>query len=264
MKIAILVKQVPETRSVRMDESTGTVIRESNESIINPLDLYAVQAALQLKKYFPKAHLTAFSMGPAAAERVLKEALALGVDDAVLISDRAYAGSDTWATALILAAALRHAGGFDLILTGERATDGDTGQVGPELAAALGIGVVTFVEHLEPAGDALAVRRKNEHGEESLTLSLPSVVCVSKAVGEPGLPTLAGMKAARRRTIPVWSQRELALDPDKVGLKGSPTRVVKIFRPALARKCRKLTAADPAALQDAVTELSFFLAGGEA
>ena len=144
MRIIVPVKQVPETKAVKMDEQTGTIIRQGVTSIVNPLDLYAIEAALTLKAQHG-AEVIAISMGPPQAAVAPRESLAMGIDRAVLISDRAYAGSDTWATARILAAAVRHLGDADLIICGERATDGDTGQVGPELAAALGLPVLTYL-----------------------------------------------------------------------------------------------------------------------
>lgn len=237
MRIAVLVKQVPDTRSVQMDEETGTVIRKGSEAILNPLDAYALQAALQLRQLRGGALVHAFSMGPPSAEQTLKEVLALGADRASLISDRACAGSDTWATAQVLAAALQKLGPFDLVVCGERATDGDTGQVGPEIAACLNLGMATFVEQiLDLQEDWLDLRRKTESGFESWRLRLPGLLTVTKAIGEIALPTLANKMAARRAQVPLLKADELGLDPESIGLKGSPTRVVKIFYPSLTRK----------------------------
>jgi len=265
MNIAILAKQIPDTRSVKMDEATGTVIRQSDQSVINPLDLYAVRAAFLIKEGATAAgeevKITAFTMGPPAAEKVLREVIALGVDAGVLITDRAFAGSDTWATSNILAAALNFYGDFDLVICGERATDGDTGQIGPEVAAVLDCNVATFVEGVKRSGPArITVERKNEGGIELVECDLPCVISVNKAIGELGLPTLDGVKKARRVKLDTVTNAELKLAPELIGLKGSPTKVVKIFHPVIKRDCRKIATADSAsmrlAVQTIVTEIN--------
>lgn len=261
MRLAVLVKQVPDTRTVRMDEKTGTVVRDGNEAIVNPLDLYALQAALKLKESVPGITITAVSMGPRNAEKALKEALALGADDSLLVCDRAAAGSDTMATATILAAALKESGPFDLVLTGERATDGDTGQVGPEIASAAGMGLVTFACSLEMTGEGLIAERKTETEIERWLVKTPALVSVTKAVGEIGLPTLAGKMAARRREVPMKTTADLGLDPANIGLNGSPTRVVKIFHPSLTRQGEKLRVVDEASLAKAVEAATAFVKG---
>jgi len=149
MKILVLVKQVPETDSLAIDPETGTVVRSEATSIVNPLDLYALEAALAIKDARAEARITALSMGPPAAAVALKEAVAMGCDDAVLVTGREFAGADTWATARTLAAAIRRLGPFDLVFCGEKATDGDTGQVGPEVAAFLDLPVVTYAGAVE-------------------------------------------------------------------------------------------------------------------
>lgn len=260
MRLAVLVKQVPDTRSVRMDETTGTVVRNSSDAILNPLDAYALRAALLLRDAAPGSTVTALSMGPPAAEKALREVLALGADDAILVCDRACAGSDTWATAVILAAALQKHGPFDLVVTGERATDGDTGQVGPEIAAHLNLSLATFVDQVGMNAGGLEVERKVETGLERWRLQLPALISVTKAIGEVGLPTLAGKMAARRRTIPVTTIADLGLDPATIGLKGSPTRVVKIFYPSLARKGRQYRVIDEASLAASVEVMVKYMA----
>lgn len=244
MRIIVPIKQVPETTAVKMDEQTGTMIREGVEAIVNPLDLYAIETALTLRE----AHggeVTAISMGPPKAMVALREALSMGCDAAVLLSDKAFAGSDTWATACVLAAACRRIGAYDLILCGERATDGDTGQVGPGLAAFLDLPVATYVGKVEEITDrAVRVLRMVEQGHEILTAERPAVLTVVKEIGEPRLPTLRGKQRARQAEVPTWDCAALELDPEAVGLSGSPTRVVKIFRPTVARQCERLPAAD--------------------
>jgi electron transfer flavoprotein beta subunit len=258
LRIIVPVKQVPETKAVKMDEATGTIIRHGVTAIVNPLDLYAIATALQLKAHCG-AEVYAISMGPPQAAAALRETLAMGIDHAVLVSDRAYAGSDTWATAAILAAAIRHLGGFDLIICGERATDGDTGQVGPELAAALDLPVLTYLNRFELDGSSYYAVRPVEHGIEELCGELPALITVVKEIAEPGLPTLDGKIRARLAHIPVLTQKELRVNSDEIGLNGSPTRVVKIFRPKLARQCQMVFANEAAGIDAACCQLLDFL-----
>ena len=263
MKIAVCVKQVPETKSVKMDPETRTVIRKGVQSIVNPLDLYAIEAALIMKEKYD-AQVTAVSMGPPQAKSALKEVLAMGADEAVLISDRAFAGSDTWATAYIIAGALQKAGGFDLIICGERATDGDTGQVGPEIASFLDLPVVTYVNHIKECKDGkLHVSRLVEEGSEFLAMQLPGVLTVVKEIGEPRLPTFRGKLKAKKHDIPVYSLADLGLDKSLIGLKGSPTRVVKIFRPEVVRSCELLRPETEEQAIDAVDSMLAFIQKNE-
>ncbi|MBN2641021.1 MAG: electron transfer flavoprotein subunit beta/FixA family protein [Victivallales bacterium] len=259
MHIIVTVKQVPETRTLRMDEATGTLVRDSGTAIVNPLDLYAVELALQLKELH-NAHVTAISMGPPHAEKALREVMSMGVDDAVLVSDRAYAGSDAWSTAWILAAAINTVKDFDLIICGERATDGDTGQVGPELAAALNINALTYVNHFElaSAGDFTASRLV-EDGEEQLAGKLPMLLTVVKEIAVPRLPVLEGKIRARRAPVKTLGQNELKLDERLVGLQGAPTRVDKIFRPQIMRDCIMASATQGQGALAAVKQLNEFL-----
>lgn len=252
MDIIIPIKQVPETSKVRMDPNTGVMIREGVESIINPLDLYAIEAGLQLvEKRGGKA--TVLSMGPAKAELAIREAIAMGCTDGVLLSNRAFAGSDTWATSSALALAVRKLGAFDLILCGERATDGDTGQVGPGLAAWLDLPVATYVSHIVESRDGvIVVKRMVEEGYETLEVELPCVLTVVKEVAYPRLPTLRGKQRARAATVPVWGPEEIAAPQESLGLKGSPTRVVKVESPSLARHGELRIPKDPAELEKAV------------
>ncbi len=259
MRIAVCVKQVPETKSVKMDPETRTVIRQGVQAIINPLDLYAIEAALEIKERC-NAQVTAISMGPPQAVTALKEAVAMGVDEAVLVSDRAFAGSDTWATSYILAGAIKQLGEFDLILCGERATDGDTGQVGPEMAAALDLPVVTYVNHINELKDgSLKVSRLVEDGTEKLSMQLPGVLTVVKEIGEPRLPTFRGKLKAKEIELPMLNLEALKLDKSLIGLKGSPTRVVKIFRPEVVRNCELMKAETEAQAIEAVDAMLAFM-----
>jgi len=229
-----------------MDEKTGTVIREGVESILNPLDLYAVELAIQIIEK-TGGETIALSMGPAKAVEALKEAIAMGIHRGVLISDRAFSGSDTWATSHILSGAVKQIGGADLIICGERATDGDTGQVGPGMAAWLDFPVLSYVNKLERiSSSSCTVHRLTEEGEDVSSCSFPLLITVVKEVSNPRLPTLRGKKRAKLMGFPVWSNKELHLDVSSIGLKGSPTRVAKIFKPDIARKCELISAGDEA------------------
>ena len=261
MRIIVPIKQVPETGAVKMDEATGTIIREGVEAIVNPLDLYALELALRLAEQAADgAEVVTISMGPPAADEALREALAMGCDRGVLISDTALAGSDTWATSCVLAAAIRKLAPFDLVICGERATDGDTGQVGPGIAAFLDLPVATYVSRLRGLADGVAtVERLVETGREVLEMALPGVITVVKAIGVPRLPTLRGKQQARAAGVPTWTADDLGLDPQRVGLTGSPTRVVKIHKPTVARHCEKLHAGDDEAAAKAVERVIEFL-----
>jgi len=235
------------------------MIRDGVEAIVNPLDLYAIEIALQLRD----AHggeVIVVSMGPPKAVKAVKEAIAMGCDSGVLISDKAFAGSDTWATSYVLAAALQRIGGYDLIICGERATDGDTGQVGPGLASFLDLPVASYVGSVAEARDGtLRVHRLVESGYEILDVALPAVLTVVKEVADPRLPTLRGKQKARRTEVPSWGLNDLEVEADQFGLTGSPTRVVRIFRPTVARECRKVDASDEQSVHDAVEQLMGFL-----
>ncbi len=251
MKIIIPIKQVPETKSVKMDEKTGTVIREGVAAIINPLDLYAIELAIQLKERYGGT-ATAISMGPPKASEALREAVAMGVDEGVLISDQSFAGSDTWSTAYILAKAVGKIGAFDLIICGERATDGDTGQVGPEIAAYLKLPIASYVNKFkEISNSSCLLHRMTEEGDQVLSVNLPALITVVKEVSEPRLPTFRGKLRAREVQIPVMTLKDLAIDSSMIGLKGSPTKVVKIFRPKVARECDKILARDEEQIEKA-------------
>jgi electron transfer flavoprotein beta subunit len=254
MHIIVPIKQVPETSNVKMDPVTGTMVREGVETIVNPLDLYAIEVAIQLKEAYG-GRVTVLSMGPLTAVKAVKEAIAMGCDDGVLISDRQFAGADTWSTAYVLEKAVRKLGEFDLVICGERATDGDTGQVGPNLAAALDVPLATYVSQVESlslAQRSLVVRRMAENGYERLQMPLPSLLTVVKEISYPRLPTLRGKQRSRAMEIPVYSVQDLDVEKDKLGLAGSPTRVVRIVK-----------AKDQKSLETAVDELILFLKNKE-
>ncbi len=238
MKIAVLVKQVPETDSLTLDPETGTVVRSEDSSIVNPLDLYALEAALRIKDADPETSILALSMGPPQAETALREALAMGCDEAVLVTGREFGGSDTWATSRALSAALSKLGGFDLILCGEKATDGDTGQVGPEVAAFLDLPVLTYVGSLSLSSSRKEAQAQRivEDGSQVLRCRLPMVMSFCKAIGEPRLPLLSGKRRAKAAQLRSFGLADLGLTAEETGAKGSPTKVVKVDRPRLSRE----------------------------
>ncbi|MFH1441131.1 MAG: electron transfer flavoprotein subunit beta/FixA family protein [Candidatus Omnitrophota bacterium] len=237
MNIIVCIKQVPETTEVRVNPETNTLIREGVKSIINPFDMYAIEEAVRLKEKLG-GKIVVITMGPPQAECALREAISLGIDEAVLICDRAYAGSDTWVTSFTLAAAvkeLNEVSGFkyDLIICGKQASDGDTAQVGPGIATHLDIPQVTYVKKVEEIKDnVIRVERMMEEGFEIIEVSLPCLFSVVKEINEPRIPSLKGMMKAKSAKVNVWSQKELNLDAQSIGLCGSPTQVVKIFTPA--------------------------------
>ncbi len=236
MHIIVPIKQVPESSNVKMDPETGTMLRSAVEGVVNPMDLYAIEAALLLKE----AHggsVTVISMGPQKAESALRDALAMGCDNAVLLSDRKFGGSDTWATAYTLSLAIKQLAPYDLIICGERATDGETGQVGPELAAALDDPLVSYVSHFSDVhADSMRLERMVEGGREQVLAPLPLLITVTKDIGNPRLGTVRSKLQARKVEIPVWDAEKLQPNEAWLGLHGSPTRVVKIYSPKLARK----------------------------
>lgn len=231
MEIVVCVKQVPDTTEVKIDPVTNTLIRQGVPSIVNPFDKNAVEAALQLKEAYG-GKVTVLSMGPPQAKDALKECLAMGADAAILISDRAFGGSDTLATSYTLASAIRKLGNFDIILFGKQAIDGDTAQVGPETAEHLGIAQVTYASKIEVSGDTARVEREHEEGYEIIEVKLPAVATIIKTLNyEPRYPTVKGTMKANRTEVPVWTAADLTVEEGHLGLKGSPTQVRKIFTP---------------------------------
>lgn len=259
MRIVVPIKQVPETSNVKMDPETGTMIRTGVEAIVNPLDLYAIEAALRLREEVG-GQVTTLSMGPLSAAKALKEAIAMGCDDGILLSDKKFAGSDTWATAYALAQAIKKIGTIDLIICGERATDGDTGQVGPGIAAFLDLPVATYVNRIyNVSADSLRVERLVEGGAEIVWTPLPVVLTVVKEIAYPRLPTLRGKKRAKRSELPVWKPADIEANIEWIGLKGSPTRVVKIEKPQVTRQVELIRVKDPSDVDRAATRFVKFL-----
>ncbi|MDR1916343.1 MAG: electron transfer flavoprotein subunit beta/FixA family protein [Synergistaceae bacterium] len=237
-----------------MDPETGTVIRKGIETVVNPLDLYALEASLRLREQHGGT-VTVISMGPPQATRALKEAVAMGCDAAALLSDRRVGGSDTCATSYALAQMIKTVGKYDVIICGERATDGDTAQVGPGIASWLDVPAVTYVSKIEEIEDGrVLMERLVEEGYQQISTSIPCLVTVVKEVATPRLPTLKGKIRSMELNIPVYSADDIALDPKYIGLKGSPTKVVRIDTPKVTRGGRTIAAQDDVSIEAAADE----------
>jgi electron transfer flavoprotein beta subunit len=231
MNIVVCIKQVPGTTKVKVDPQTNTLVREGIENIVNPFDTYALEEGVRLKERHG-GKVTAISMGPPQAEEVLREAIALGADEAILLSDNAFAGADTLATSYTLARAIDKLDQPDLIICGRQTIDGDTGQVGPELAEMLELPFVAYVSKIEDINNGyMRVQRMVEEGHEVIELPLPAVLTVVKEINTPRLPSLRGLASSKAALIPIWNAQDLGVDKDMVGLSGSATWVVKIFFP---------------------------------
>lgn len=233
MKFIVCIKQVPDTTEVRVNPETNTLVREGVPAMVNPFDLYAVEEALILREKVG-GEVTAISMGPPHAEEALREVISMGVDKAILISDKRFAGADTWATSLTLSAAIRKIGAYDIIFTGKQAADGDTAQVGPGIASFLDIPQATFVrkvDQLDAEKRTIRLQSMWEEGSELLELPLPCLITTVKELNEPRLPSLRGKMTAKKAEIPIWTFDDLDVEEQDVGLEGSPTQVVKVFPP---------------------------------
>ncbi len=236
MDIIVCVKQVPDPENAKMDFQTGKVIREGVKNIINPFDLYAIEEAIRIKEKLGGS-VTVISMGPPQAEEALREAIAMGADKAFLISSKAFAGADTLATSYTLAMGIKNTGRFDLIICGKQAIDGDTAQVGPGIAAHLNIPEITFVRKIDEITDKyLVAERLVEGGYEVLKSPLPCLISVVKEINIPRLPSLKGKMNAKKAVIPVLTEKELNVDMNRIGEKGSPTQVIKVFSPELKKE----------------------------
>jgi electron transfer flavoprotein beta subunit len=238
MKIAVCVKQVPQIAEVKVNPETGTLVREGVASILNPFCEYALDHAVRIKSARPDVTILAISMGPPQARAALMRCLELGADEALLLCDRKFAGSDSWATALTLASAIKAvAADFDLILMGKQAIDGDTAQVGPEVAEILGIPQITYAVDIEISanGKRLNARRECESGSEVVTVRMPVLVSAVKGETLRRLPSFAEVLAARRKPLRTMNADAMPLKESELGLQGSFTQVVKVFPPS-ARK----------------------------
>lgn len=241
MKIIVCMKQVPAAATASIDPLTKTIVRTGRNAVTNPFDLYALQTAIDIRNGVGGS-LTAITMGIPAAQKVLRDAISRGADGGAILSDRVFAGADTLATSYALSLGIEKLGGADLIVCGKMAVDGDTAQIGPELAQHLGIPHVSDVcEILEMAEDHLVVRRVWDDVEQELFLPLPALITVAKGQDLPQLPTIPGMIKGRDAEIPTFTAEDLQADIARCGLKGSPTQVVRTFTPPVRGEAQEIT-----------------------
>jgi electron transfer flavoprotein beta subunit len=231
VNIIVCIKQVPDTQDIRINPETNTLMREGVQSIVNPFDMYAIEEALRIKEKLG-GKITVICMGPKQAEEALREAVSMGVDEMALMCDRAFAGSDTWATSYTLAKGIQKLGKFDLIICGKQAIDGDTAQVGPGIAATLDIPQVTYVKKTEEIKENMArFEKMTEEGFEVIETPLPCLITVVKEINIPRLPSLKGKIRAKQAPVTTLTAKDIDAEPEKLGLKGSPTVVKKVFTP---------------------------------
>ena len=232
MKILVCVKQVPNTNEVKINPKTGTLIRDGVESILNPDDGNALEAALQIKDQNEGTTVTVISMGPPQASDVLIECMAKGADDAILLSSRAFGGADTWATSNTIAGAIRKIKDYDIIFAGRQAIDGDTAQVGPQIAERLGIPQVTYVEEVIKCEEKkLTVKRQLEDGYEIIEIPTPCLLTAVKELNTPRYMSVGGIYEAYEKEITVWSEKDIPVEADAIGINASPTKVFRSFTP---------------------------------
>ena len=237
MKICVCAKQVPDTNEVRIDPVKGTLIREGVPSILNPDDANDLEAALQIKDEYKDTTISVISMGPPQATYMLRECLAMGADEAVLLSDRAFGGADTCATSTTIAAGIKMLGDVDIIFGGRQAIDGDTAQVGPQVAMRLGIPVVTYVQKIvEYTGDKIKVQRQLEDGYEVIEVKLPCFLTCVKELNEPRYMSVGAIVDAYKKDIKIYNHEDVKLDPKDCGLNASPTQVFRSFTPPVKGK----------------------------
>jgi electron transfer flavoprotein beta subunit len=233
-KIIVCAKQVPDTNEIKIDPVTNTLVRDGVPSILNHDDANALEEALRIKDQYPDTHITVVTMGPPQAKDLLIECIAMGADEGVLASDRALGGSDTWATSNAIAASINKIGDYDLIFAGRQAIDGDTAQVGPQIAEKLDIPQVTYVEEFSLASDKknITVKRKLEDGYETIEIKTPCMLTAIKELNTPRYMSIGGIFEATKKDIPTWGASVLGVDPDsEVGLEASPTNVYRSFTP---------------------------------
>ncbi len=252
LKVIVCIKQVPDTNEVRLNPETGTLIRDGVPSIINPDDKAGLEAALRLKDKHG-AHVTVISMGPPQADAALREALAMGADEAVLVTDRAFGGADTWATSSTLASAIKHYP-YDLIITGRQAIDGDTAQVGPQIAEHLGLANISYAEALELDGDHIQVKRQYEDRYHVIRAKLPCLVTALSELNTPRYMTPGGIvDAYHKKKVKELHRKDLDVADSNIGLKGSPTRVFRSFTKE-PRGMGTVVSLDPAGAADWLLE----------
>ena len=259
MKIIVCVKQVPDAKDVRLDPETNTLAREGVQSIMNPYDQHALEEGVRLKEELG-AEVIVLTMGPPQAEEVLRQAVACGADKGVLVSDRAFAGADTWATSYTLAQAIEYLGGADLILCGKQAIDGDTAQVGPGLAMRMNMPFITCVQKLRRADEnGLTVERMMDDGYDVAEVDYPVLLTVVKDLNTPRVPSLKGKMRAKKASFTVLSAADINADPALIGLAGSPTQVVRVFPPPARGERTVLTGTVDEQVRELARTLKAFL-----
>lgn len=260
MKFVTCVKQVPDVQEINVDEERGTIIREGVPSILNPFDEFALNLAVEVKdRVKADVELIALSMGPPQAEEVLKKCLAIGADKAILLTDKVFAGADTWATSLTLARAIEKLNDVKMIFCGQEAIDGSTGQVGPELANILSLPQVTYVEEIEDfnlEGRALICRKEIDEGYVRVKSKIPALVtCLTPPDFEPRIPNVRDILKAKKKPLIRWGQEKLDEDPKNLGLTGSFSRVVNMFSPKKKEGGEKIKASPEEAVEKIVEYL---------
>ena len=253
MKIVVCIKQVPDTTDIKWTEN-NTIQREGVESVMNPYDVWALEAALSIKKQRRNVFITTLTMGPNQAVSMLKKAVALGANDAILLSDKKFAGADTYATGKTIAKAIAEKlEGTDLVICGQFAVDGDTAQTGPSIASQLGLPQVTFVREIKKISDNfIVVEREVENGREIVEVQLPALICMLQSDGEPTRAKVAGIIKAQNFEVKQYGHEDLNLPPEEIGIKGSPTYVSRAFRPEKRQEC---------VIVDSVEELAKMIGG---
>lgn len=255
MKILVCIKQVPDTTDIKWTEN-NTIQREGVESVINPFDIYAIEAALKIKNELPDTEITTLTMGPSQAETILRKAISVGCDNGVLICDKKFAGADTYATAKTISSAIKSRfSDFDLIICGQFAVDGDTAQTGSGIATQLDIPQVTYVKDIDRIEESsLYATRELEDGTETVKVNFPALICVLKNDFEPTRAKINGIIKAQNAQIKKLSMEDINLLPENVGIKGSPTFVSKAFRP-IKKRSKCVILADDAELAVKINEL---------
>lgn len=257
MNIIVCVKQVPDTTEIKIDPVKGTLMREGVPSILNPDDANALEAALAMKDEDPEnvcVHVV--SMGPDQAKYALRECLAMGADEAYLLSSRAFGGADTQATSATIAAGIRHIGDYDLVITGRQAIDGDTAQVGPQIAERLGLPMVTYVQGIREVREkSMIVEKQMEDGYQVVEVQRPCLLTAVKEFNNPRYMTLKGIEDAYKKEIPVWNEEVLGIDPEDCGSNASPTKVLRSFTPPPKGKGEMLSGTVNSMAQELVDKL---------
>ncbi|MBN1129140.1 MAG: electron transfer flavoprotein subunit beta/FixA family protein [Chitinispirillaceae bacterium] len=257
MNIVVCIKQVPGTTQVKINPETGTLIRDGVEAVVNPFDEYAIEEALRIRERLGNGTVKVISMGPPQAESALKSAIAMGADEGYLVSDRAFAGSDTWATSYTLSKGIQALGETHLIICGKQAIDGDTAQVGPGIAEMLGVPFVAWVRKVEEiTPTSIRVERLMENGYDVVLMPLPGLITVIKEINTPRMASLKGKMRAKSAKITVFDAQTLCADRMKTGLTGSPTQVLRSFVPQRKGSGEKISGELPVLVEKLVSTIS--------